>query len=207
MATASTEVPPRAALEITSEEQQTLLPEVKAFGATVRDPLAQERYRHLAQAVEQGLVPDDLVGSLEVMLELVLQTQRIRRTHGAEAEKQLLDLFGRTPRGAAQRKAAREVNQGRPPDDLLLKPRQPDRQVDLDLRDGVAQRKQERPLNQVFDVGEQRTKRRAVKRLEEGQGAVHVGADHGIDICREARFTSHRNGDSSDHREGKVLPL
>jgi hypothetical protein len=44
------------------------------------------------------------------MLELVLQTQRVRRQHGPDAEQALLRLFHRTPRGATLAQAAREVN-------------------------------------------------------------------------------------------------
>jgi hypothetical protein len=87
-----------------------LAEEAEAFTRTLKDPDARERYARLAEAARGGAVPPFLVGSLEAMLELVLQTQRIHRLHGPEAESALLDLFYRTPRGAALKRTAREVN-------------------------------------------------------------------------------------------------
>jgi hypothetical protein len=88
-----------------------LAEEAEAFTRTLKDPDARERYAGLADAAREGAVPASLIGSVEAMLELVLQTQRIRRLHGPEAEKALLELFYRTPRGAALKRTAREVNQ------------------------------------------------------------------------------------------------
>jgi hypothetical protein len=87
-----------------------LAEEAEAFCRTLKDPDARERYARLAEAAREGVIPPSLVGSLEAMLELVLQTQRIRLLHGPESEKALRDLFYRTPRGAALKRTAREVN-------------------------------------------------------------------------------------------------
>jgi hypothetical protein len=97
-------------LELSAAEREVLAEEVEAFARTLKDPDTRERYARLSAAVQQGTVPPHLVGFLETMLELVLQTQRVRRQHGPEAEQALLRLFHRTPRGAALAQAARDVN-------------------------------------------------------------------------------------------------
>jgi hypothetical protein len=97
-------------LELQPAEQEVLAEEAEAFTRTLKDPDARERYARLAQAAREGAVPPALVGSLEAMLELVLQTQRIRRLYGPEMERALSDLFYRTPRGVALKRTAREVN-------------------------------------------------------------------------------------------------
>jgi hypothetical protein len=97
-------------LELSSAEREVLAEEVDVFARTLKDPDSRERYAQLSVAVPQGSVPPHLVGFLETMLELVLQTQRMRRQHGPDAEQALLRLFQRTPRGAALAQAAREVN-------------------------------------------------------------------------------------------------
>jgi hypothetical protein len=97
-------------LELSAAEREVLAEEVGVFARTLKDPDTRERYAQLGAALQQGTVPPHLVGFLETMLELVLQTQRVRRQHGPEAEQALLRLFHRTPRGAALAQAAREVN-------------------------------------------------------------------------------------------------
>ena len=98
---------------ISLEDQATrevLAEEAAAFARVLREPDARARYVELAEAVRQGSVPEHLVPALETMLELVLQTQRIRRQHGAAAEQALANLFAATPRGGRLSASAREVN-------------------------------------------------------------------------------------------------
>ena len=110
MARLATDVGPEAKLELSAAEREILAEEVGAFAGTMKDPDTRERYAQLGAAVQQGTVPPHLVGLLETMLELVLQTQRVRRQHGPDAEQALLRLFHRTPRGASLAQAARDVN-------------------------------------------------------------------------------------------------
>lgn len=77
--------------ELVDLELQALLPAL----ATER----RERYLALADAVANGLVPPDLVGHLQSLLELALQTARARKLYSAEGEKILTGLFKRTPAG------------------------------------------------------------------------------------------------------------
>ena len=53
---------------------------------------------------------EDLLGRLEQILEMTLQTGRVRRVHGAESEQSLLRLFHQTSRGSASRRATEAVN-------------------------------------------------------------------------------------------------
>ena len=99
----------KAALELTAEERELLVEDVPAFSRTLKDPASRERYAQLAVAVDAGVVPPELLFSLEAMLELMLQTRAVRQRHGPDAEKLLTDLFFKTGRGAGLREAAKDV--------------------------------------------------------------------------------------------------
>ena len=99
----------KASLELTTEERELLVEDVPAFSRTLKDPASQERYARLAEAAEAGVVPPELIFSLEAMLELMLQTRAVRQRHGPDAEKVLTDLFFKTGRGAGLREAAKDV--------------------------------------------------------------------------------------------------
>ena len=87
-----------------------LMAEVAAFAETLREPTTRGRYTELLAEIEAGSVHAPLISALEAFLELVLPTQRIRREHGTEGARALSALFSRTPRGAALKEAAAEVN-------------------------------------------------------------------------------------------------
>jgi hypothetical protein len=91
--------------------REVLAEEALAFAEALREPDSRQRYHRLAEAASQGSIPQPLLPALEAMLEIVLQTQRIRRQHGPAAEQALIELFGTTPRGSRLRRAAREVTQ------------------------------------------------------------------------------------------------
>jgi hypothetical protein len=97
-------------LEIDTAQREVLLAEIDGVLATVREPGARARYEELAGAVAAGNVEEPLLGSLEALTEMTLQTGRARKLHGAESEQALLRLFHRTPRGAAARQATEAVN-------------------------------------------------------------------------------------------------
>ncbi len=97
-------------LEIDPAQREVLLAEIEGLLATVCEPGARARYEELAGAVAAGNVEEPLLGSLEALTEMTLQTGRARKLHGAESEQALLRLFHRTPRGAAARQATESVN-------------------------------------------------------------------------------------------------
>jgi hypothetical protein len=98
-------------LPIEAAEREVLLDELRALTGMLRDPAARARYADLAQAAEGGEVAPDLVADLERVLELTLETGRVRHMQGADGEQALLRLFSRTPRGEALRRTTREANQ------------------------------------------------------------------------------------------------
>jgi hypothetical protein len=98
-------------VDIDPAQREVLLAEIEGVLATVREPGARARYEELAGAVAVGNVEEPLLGSLEALTEMSLQTGRARKLHGAESEQALLRLFHRTPRGAAARQATESVNQ------------------------------------------------------------------------------------------------
>jgi hypothetical protein len=101
---------PAPPLAVDGEPREVLLAELAALGATLRDPEARERNAALEAAVESGAVEPALLGRLESLLEMLLQTGRARRLYGPEAERALLRLFHQTARGGAARRATEAVN-------------------------------------------------------------------------------------------------
>lgn len=97
-------------LAIDALQREVLLEELATIVVSLRDPAAQAPWEELAAAVDAGEVEEEQLGRLEQLLEMTLQTGRVRKIHGAEGEQALLRLFHQTPRGAAARKATEAVN-------------------------------------------------------------------------------------------------
>jgi hypothetical protein len=98
------------ALAIDAVQREVLLEELATLVVSLRDPATRTPWEELAAAVDEGSVEEGLLGRLEQILEMTLQTGRVRRIHGAESEQALLRLFHQTPRGAACRRATEAVN-------------------------------------------------------------------------------------------------
>lgn len=98
-------------LTIETSDRELLLEELDAFARSMPSAEGRARYAALRDAVEAGRIEDDLLEPLERMLEIVLETGRVRRIHGPQAEQALLRLFHQTGRGAAVRKATQAVNE------------------------------------------------------------------------------------------------
>lgn len=98
------------ALSLDTVQREILLEELATMVVQLRGPSAREPYEELAGAVDEGAVGEDLLGHLESFLEMLLQTGRVRKIHGAEAEQALLRLFHQTPRGSAARRSTQSVN-------------------------------------------------------------------------------------------------
>jgi hypothetical protein len=111
LATAKTDTQPSATLALDDLERETLLEEIALFAAPLPDERTRARYEELRQAVEHSEVPSELAGLLETMLDLVLPTGGVRRRHGHEGDQALQRLWQRTPRGAALKHGAQEVNE------------------------------------------------------------------------------------------------
>jgi hypothetical protein len=98
------------ALAIDPSQREVLLEELAMLVVSLRDAETRAPWEELAEAVDEGAVGEVLLGRLEQILEMTLQTGRVRRVHGAESEQALLRLFHQTPRGAASRRATEAVN-------------------------------------------------------------------------------------------------
>ena len=93
-----------ATLQLSEAERDVLRDEALRFARALPDPNAAARYERLAEAAASGSVPDDLLGALETMLELLF-------TRGQPGNRAVLQaIFARTPHGNRQTMAARAVN-------------------------------------------------------------------------------------------------
>ncbi|HLJ68284.1 MAG TPA: hypothetical protein VKX16_13075 [Chloroflexota bacterium] len=96
-------------MRIQATEQELLVQEIAALGTVLRNPETRARYADLRAAIEAGDVPDELLGHLGNVLELGLQSGRLRKLYGADGEQALAHVFRRTPPGASLSEAASEV--------------------------------------------------------------------------------------------------
>jgi hypothetical protein len=97
-------------LTLADDEREVLLAEVAQALDQVRAPELRTAYGELLTAVDEGDVPDDLLGPLENLLEVALESGRIRRVHLAHGEMAAQRVFTRTPKGRALRASADAVN-------------------------------------------------------------------------------------------------
>ncbi len=97
------------AIELKTEERELLQEEVSSFLALLTEE-GRTRYGTLADAVQTGTLPDEALGPVGDLLEVGLQTGRIRKLHRASGEQALLRVFGRTPAGQALTAQTADVN-------------------------------------------------------------------------------------------------
>jgi hypothetical protein len=97
-------------MKLTEDERDLLLTEVAQAVDQVRAPELKVQYGELLTAVDAGEVPEDLLEPLQTLLEVGLESGRIRRVHLAHGEMAARRVFSRTPRGRALGAAAEEVN-------------------------------------------------------------------------------------------------
>jgi len=90
--------------------QELLREELAAFVEALPADQVPAEYAAVAAAVEAGELPDEVLGPVGALLEVGLQTGRIRKVHRAAAEQSLLRLYGQTPAGKQQAQTIAEVN-------------------------------------------------------------------------------------------------
>ena len=98
-------------LKLTATEQELIGAEVRAVASMHQDPAARQRYAVLAELIEAGSVPADRLDQLATILEIGLQSGRVRRVYGPDGEQALGRIYQRTPRGAEATTAAAAVTQ------------------------------------------------------------------------------------------------
>ena len=97
------------AVAIRGEAAEVALGEAQAVLAHVMEPERRGRLADLAAAVQDGELGDDEAQALEELIELGLQSGRIRSVYGPEGEQAALKTYRRLPGGRALVDSAEEV--------------------------------------------------------------------------------------------------
>jgi hypothetical protein len=95
---------------VSGEGAEVALGEAQAVLAMVQDDERRGRLADLVAAVGQGELAEDDAEALAELLELGLQTGRIRAQYGPGGEQAALRLFRKLPRGQELSESAREVS-------------------------------------------------------------------------------------------------
>src|SRR5436309_9728081 len=98
-----------SAIAVRGEAAEVASAEAQAILAMVQDEERRGKLADLVAAIGEGEVEGDDAQALEEVLELGLQTGRVRALYGPEGETAALSLYRRLPRGKELSEAAREV--------------------------------------------------------------------------------------------------
>jgi hypothetical protein len=99
------------AVRLRDEERQVALAEAQAVYAVAGDPGYRDELARLIAAVDEGELTTGDGAALERVLELALQTGRIRALYGPGGEQAALRLYRRLPRGSEVAASARAVTE------------------------------------------------------------------------------------------------
>ena len=91
-------------MELQPAEAEVVGLEASAFAQALSDPAARARYESLAASAASGTIPDELVGPLQTMLELVFDTGRPTNRAVLQA------VYAKTPVGRQLSAQVRDVN-------------------------------------------------------------------------------------------------
>ena len=106
-----TETPPALeVLVLKGEAREVALAEAQTVQSMARDDTMRLRLAELVSAVEEGDIGEEPGELLESVLELGLQTGRIRAYYGPGGEQAALATLRKLPRGRARSDSAREVS-------------------------------------------------------------------------------------------------
>lgn len=108
---AGTEPAGGAPIRLSADEAEIVLAELAPIEAAATDPGRRDAFAALRVAVELGELDDAAAAMLDPLLELALQTGRIRAIHGPGGEQAGLRLYRRLPAGTALRRTAEEVSE------------------------------------------------------------------------------------------------
>jgi len=97
-------------LTLDSLQRDLLIPQIQAFLDATSDAEARESYGALKAAVESMAVSSEHQARLGTIVEVALQSGRIRRLFGPGAELSLNALFQKTPRGREIARSLQELN-------------------------------------------------------------------------------------------------
>ena len=96
-------------LGLQGEAREVVLAEVQAVRAHASDDEMKQRLAELIAAVDDGEIGDEPAELLESVLELGLQTGRIRAYYGPGGEQAALTTLRRLPRGRLRGESAADV--------------------------------------------------------------------------------------------------
>ena len=99
-----------SSLRLAGESQEVALAEAQAVLAMARDGEYRDRLASLVAAADEGEVEDQEAETLTELLELGLQSGRLRAVYGPGGEQAALKIYRRLPRGAELSESAREVS-------------------------------------------------------------------------------------------------
>ena len=100
-----------SSVRLTGEAQEVALAEAQAVRAMASEESYRERLAALVAAASEGEVGEEDAATLDELLELGLQSGRIRAVYGPGGEAAALALYRRLPRGAAVVESAAEVSE------------------------------------------------------------------------------------------------
>jgi hypothetical protein len=99
------------AIALAGEAREVALAEAQAVLAIVREEDRRARLAELVAATSDGTVAGDEAEALAELLELGLQTGRLRALYGPGGEQAALALYRRLPAGAELAQSARKVTE------------------------------------------------------------------------------------------------
>jgi len=97
-------------LALKGEAREVALAEAQSVQAMARDETMRGRIAELVAAVDDGEVGEEAAELLESVLELGLQTGRIRAYYGPGGEQAALSTLRKLPRGRLRTDTARDVS-------------------------------------------------------------------------------------------------
>ena len=100
-----------APVRLGGEAAEVALAEATAVLAMVQDEDRRGRLADLIAAIDDGAVEGESAQALEELLELGLQTGRLRALYGPAGEQAALKTYRRLPGGKELAESAREVSQ------------------------------------------------------------------------------------------------
>jgi len=106
----SDQTEPLEILKLDPLQRDLLIPQIQAFLDATSDAAARESYGALKAAVESMAVSSEHQARLGTIVEVALQSGRIRRLFGPGAELSLNALFQKTPRGREIARSLQELN-------------------------------------------------------------------------------------------------
>ena len=97
------------AVRLREEEREVALAEAQAVFALAADSAYRDELARLIAAVDEGELGAEEAATLERVVELALQTGRVRALYGPGGEQAALRVYRRLPRGSEAGASARAV--------------------------------------------------------------------------------------------------